>query len=98
MFDDLDRLRSNAHLRGLLDHYAGLGRDERETWRDRLMQLDGIETAQLVRLHGELLAFGWIDQNTGHTPLFKPGVVAACYRITSAGLRALKQASVEEVE
>lgn len=63
MFDDLDRLRDNEVLSALLEHYAGFA--EREAWQDRLMQLDGADRNHLVRLHGELLAFGWIEQNTG---------------------------------
>ena len=39
-----------------------------------------------------VIAYGWIEQNTGVTPLAKPGVVASCYRITPAGLRALRLA------
>jgi hypothetical protein len=29
------------------------------------MQMDGVETKQLSALHGELIAFDWIEQNTG---------------------------------
>ena len=47
------------------------------------MHLDGVEP-QMAKLHGELLAFAWIEQNTG--------VVPACYRITLDGWRAIKQA------
>lgn len=36
-------------------------------------------------LHGELIAFGWVDQNTGHVP--------CRYRVTSSGLRAIQQAN-----
>lgn len=56
------------------------------------MHLDGVEPRQLVMLHGELLAFGWLEQNTGSTRVLKAGAVAACYRVTAAGLRALRHA------
>jgi hypothetical protein len=83
MFDELDRLRTNPHLLELLSHYACLGAENRETWQNRLMHLEGVETAVLVKLHGELLAFGWVEQNTAQVPI--------CYRITLAGLRARRQ-------
>ena len=47
---------------------------------------------ELIWLHGQLLARGWLEQNTGATPVPRPGAVAACYRVTAAGLRALRQA------
>lgn len=81
--DELDRLRSNADLLGLLCHYARLAEAHLEAWHDRLMHLEGIEPPQLARLHGELIAFAWVEQNTGAVP--------ACYRITLAGWRAMKQ-------
>jgi hypothetical protein len=39
-----------------------------------------------------LIACGWLEQNAGATPVLRSGVVAACYRVTAAGLRALRQA------
>jgi hypothetical protein len=95
MFDDLDRLRGNARLLRLLDHYAQPALTNPEAWQDRLMSLDGAEPGPMVKLHGELLAFGWIEQNSGYT-FNQPGVVAACYRITNAGLKALKKISREK--
>jgi hypothetical protein len=92
MFDELERLRGTDALLHLLTHYAQVGGGDRETWQDRLMELPGSEPRELVRLHGELLAYGWVEQNTGVTPVLKRGVVGGCYRITSAGVRALKQA------
>jgi hypothetical protein len=88
MFDELDRLRTSPHLLELLSHYACLGAENRETWQGRLMHLEGVEPAALVKLHGELLAFGWVDQNTGQVPI--------CYRITLAGLRAMRLAEAED--
>ena len=101
MFDELERLRGDAHLLDLLTHYAEAGSADREAWQDRVMTREGVEPRQLARLHGELIAYSWVEQNTGLTPVLKPGVAAACYRITSAGLRALKLARRqvrEEVE
>jgi len=59
------------------------------------MALDEVTGKELSRLHGELIAQGWIEQNTGVTVVLKPGVVSACYRVTTAGQRALKRARVE---
>jgi hypothetical protein len=90
--DGWPRLREGEALALLLAHYADLGAVDREAWLDRRMGLEGAEPRELVRLHGQLIACGWVEQNTGATPLLKPGVVAACYRVTAAGLRALRQA------
>jgi hypothetical protein len=88
MLDDVDHLRNNPHLVQLLSHYARLGAENRETWQGRLMKMEVVEPPELVKLHGELIAFAWVEQNTGQVPI--------CYRITLAGLRAMRQAQVEE--
>ena len=80
MLDDIQRLRNSPPLLQLLSHYAGLGK---ETWTNRLMHLEGVEPSELVKLHGELIAFNWADQNTGQVP--------CCYRGTSSGLKAIQQ-------
>lgn len=59
------------------------------------MQLEGVPAAELVKLHGELIAYGWVEQNTGVTTILKPGVAACCYRVTAAGKRALRSDSAE---
>ena len=92
MFDVLERLRGTQGLMPLLAHYARLGAADREAWQDRLMELDGVQAKDLVRLHGELLAFGLVQLNTGCTSTCKPGVVPSCYRVTPAGQRALRRA------
>ncbi len=91
MFDDgLELLLGTPQLRDLLGHYAQAGAADREAWLDRVMVVDGLDARDLVRLHGLLLAMGWLEQNTGNTPGREPGVVAACYRVTPFGYRALK--------
>jgi hypothetical protein len=97
MFDELERLGDVPDLLKLLTHYAQVGAAERETWQDRLLALEDVPTGELVKLHGELLAYSWIEQNTGSTPILKPGAVACCYRITVAGQRALKWALTERI-
>ena len=90
MLDDFQRLLSNSNLLQLLSHYATLGKENRETWQPRLMQLDGVAAPEMVKLHGELIAFDWADQNTGHVP--------CCYRVTLNGLRAIKQVNGGETD
>jgi hypothetical protein len=97
MLDEMERLGAVKELHDLLDHYRQLAAPDRQVWQDRLLRLDGVEPRDLVKLHGELLAYGWIEQNTGATPTAQRGAAPACYRITTAGLRALKQLEAEEV-
>lgn len=87
MFDFSTRLRENAHLLALLSHYAQLGAEDRAAWQDRLMQVDGLGPKDLTALHGELIAFDWIEQNTGHVGFGPDGALSACYRVTRQGLR-----------
>jgi hypothetical protein len=98
MPEELQRLRDVRGLMRLLVHYAQLGREDRQVWQDRLTGLDGVEGKELTRLYGELLAYGWLEQNTGVTPVLVPGRLACCYRISTAGLRALKRALTEQDE
>jgi len=98
MFDELERLRDVRELFALLTHYQQLGEADRQVWQDRLIEMEGIAPRELVKLHGELLAYGWLEQNTGLTPVLRPGAAASCYRITTAGIRALKQVRSQEVQ
>ena len=91
MFDEFERLCRTKSLLRLLGHYADLGAKDREAWQDRVMSLEGVSPRELSRLHGELIACGWLEQNTGLTPGVKAGAVPGCYRVTPAGLRALRQ-------
>lgn len=90
MFDDLDHLRDNSGLLQLLGHYVELAEPDREAWQDRLMHLEGLEPRDLTKLHGQLIGFGWLEQNTGHTPVLRADAVPACYRATLAGIRAFR--------
>jgi len=92
MIDELELLRQTPVLRKLLGHYAQLAGHDRTAWQDRLMQLDELPPREMTRLHGELIAFNWLEQNTAGCPGLRQGVVPCCYRVTTAGLRALKQA------
>jgi hypothetical protein len=92
MFDELQRLRNDENLRRLLAHYADLGESARDAWQDRVMEWDGGTSADLVHLHGELLAHEWIELNVGVVVGLQTGAVPQCYRVTAVGLRALKRA------
>lgn len=98
MFDELERLRGVKELLALLRHYRQAGEADRQAWQDRLIEMEGVEPRQLVRLHGELLAYGWLEQNTGLTTVLRGGAATNCYRITPAGLRALKQVHAQEMQ
>ena len=93
MFDELERLGEDEHLFALLAHYAGAA--DGEAWQDRVMALDGARPEDLVRLHGELLAYEWIELNTAPVLTPPPGTVPRCYRATAAGLKALRQGRPE---
>lgn len=93
MSDELEPLHEDTRLAALLEHYARGGTD-RHAWLDRVMGLDGVPAEALVKLHGRLLAYDWIEQNSGATPELRPGAVPQCYRATPAGQRALKKAHV----
>jgi hypothetical protein len=96
MVDELQVLQGNDDLSRLLAHYAVVGAVEREAWQDRVMELEGVDRQGLAKLHGMLIAFGWLEQNTGVVPVPQPGAVRQCYRITAAGLRALKMTDLKD--
>ena len=50
------------------------------------MRLDRCDGRDLTRLYGKLIAFGWLEQNTGTLP--------AGYRATRAGVKALEEVAV----
>jgi hypothetical protein len=97
-FDEMERLRTASGLNDLLRHYADLAVPDRHVWQDRLAELAGASPREIIQFHGELLAYGWLEQNAGPAPLLKAGIVPACYRVTTAGLRALKSLQAEPVE
>ncbi|MBY0525445.1 MAG: hypothetical protein K2R98_18710 [Gemmataceae bacterium] len=96
MFEDLDRLRASEPLRQLLKRYVEVA--DVQAWQDRVMAMDGLKPRDLVDLHGQLLAFDWLEQNTGVVTAGSPGTVAGCYKATAAGRRALQAALDVPVE
>jgi hypothetical protein len=95
MLDEMERLRQVRPLFALLGAYHERSAGDRLAWQERVREAGGVAGRDLVRLHGELLAYGWIEQNTGATATTAAGT-AACYRITAAGVRALRQAREEQ--
>jgi hypothetical protein len=89
MIDELQRLRDSAELCQLLEHYARV--DDRAIWQERRMDLGDVSPRDLVKLHGELLAYGWLEQNTGAAQVGEDGALTNCYRVTSAGQRSLRE-------
>jgi hypothetical protein len=94
--DELDRLKAKPNLLQLLTHYADLGALSREEWQDRLMAMEGVEAPEMSKLHGDLIAFQWIEQNTGNFSVLRAGAVPGCYRATLGGLRAVQQIQAPE--
>ena len=90
MFDHLRKLRTSPQLLELFSRYAKPGESNRETWVARLMQIEGVQAAELTKLHGDLIAFDWLEQNSGQMP--------CCYRLTLAGLRAFRRLQRQDVE
>ena len=86
MSDELQTLPASESLLHLLTHYVERSAPDRQAWHDRLMRLDRCEPRDLSKLHGRLIAFGWLEQNTG--------VLPACYRATRAGIKALDEVRV----
>jgi hypothetical protein len=92
MLDEMQRLRTQRGLFPLLFHYHQLAENDRAVWQDRLGVCERFEGKEMSRLFGELIACGWLEQNTGETPVLDNGRVAGCYRITLAGQRAVRHA------
>lgn len=84
MNDELDALRGSPALTDLLTHYARLAGPDRQAWQARKGPDEGVEPRRMSRLHGELMAWGWLEQNTGE---LTPG----SYRVTRAGMSALSR-------
>jgi hypothetical protein len=89
MAEDVDRLREEEPLRRLLARYAGA--EDREAWQDRVMEVEGVPAPALARLHGNLIAYGWVELNLAAPPVMRSGVLPQCYRATAAGRRAVKE-------
>jgi hypothetical protein len=95
MSEELDLLLASAGLAELLAHYGRLAEIDRDVWHPRLNELAGSGSRELSQMHGELIAYGWIDlavyRYGGETGSQRTGG----YRITPDGRRALREAKVD---
>lgn len=87
----METLRTEPGLRDLLQTYAERRKASPQVeWHDRVMALDGVEEERLTKLHGLLLAGGWVETRVHGESFQSPGRLEACYRITPEGLAALR--------
>jgi len=86
-----DALRNDPKLHALLAAYSALKKQKPDAeWHDRIMELPSCTTEQINKLHGLLLAGGWIETRV-HGDSFKTaGRLESCYRITPDGNAALR--------
>jgi hypothetical protein len=84
-------LSENPPLRDLLERYQQ-GREQApdREWHDRVMEIEGASRAELTKLHGLLLANGWIDARVHADAFQTPCAVRDCYKVTPEGSRLLK--------
>ena len=90
MLDGPERLRSSPQLLQLFTHYARLCEENPEAWQVRLTQMEGDGRVDLVKLHGELIAFDFVELDSGQMP--------CRYRLTRAGLKLFQQIKEETTE
>lgn len=92
-------LQSNSPLRELLEQYRQkqFERPDAE-WHDRVMELGTLTTTELSKLHGLLLANGWVDTRVTADAFATAGKLADCYKVTRDGLTALRRADLPFVD
>ncbi len=88
MRDERDRLSEWQALAELLADYLARQGGEREAWLDRPLAIAGLDAQEVTRLHGELLAYGWLEMQLNPSGPRRADTVAECYRLTPAGRRA----------
>src|ERR1700722_2918830 len=92
MFEELDRLRESVNLSGLLLHYGRLSETDRAAWHPRQNDCEGLDPRDLTKLHGELIACGWVEIAIARST--EAGRKSGGYRITVEGRRALREIGV----
>lgn len=91
-----DALRESTPLRELLYHYLTCKQQSPgQEWHDRVMSVGTLEPADVSKLHGHLLANGWVDTRVANDVFNTPGRLTGCYKITPDGARALQWAMKE---
>lgn len=90
MLSSLETLRDDLPMRSLLTEYRHQHFQKPEVeWHHRVMALPRVEPERMSRLHGYLLASGWIDTRVELTSFSAAGEVLSSYRITREGTTAL---------
>jgi hypothetical protein len=90
-------LSQSGDWRRLLEAYSGpvdpqiLPDEHGEVWRPRVGRIDGVETAQLSRLHGTLIALGCLKFELS-------GKVGVQYQVTTLGRQTLERGLVAQSE
>ncbi|HEV8060263.1 MAG TPA: hypothetical protein VGP68_10340 [Gemmataceae bacterium] len=90
MSEELEQIPEDSVLFRLLELYANAGLDNPDAWQLRVMTLEGADDRRLSRLHGRLIAAGWLEFNIAAARA--KNETMRCYRITAAGRRALRRA------
>ena len=91
MIDTFDLLRENPALRQLLEYYCEVAdRKPDVEWHDRIMEMHGADAKMLTRLHGQLLANGWIETRVHFDAIAATGDLRECYKPTRDGVHALR--------
>lgn len=91
MYGTLEILLENPVLHQLLEEYAEKKLKVPDAdWQDRIMQFGECQSKELSRLHGRLIALGWLETRVAHDVFAVPGRLTHCYRITREGQRALR--------
>lgn len=96
MLGPLELLRESLPLRELLAQYKSYREvHPGQEWHDRVMQLGTLEPPEISKMHGVLLANGWVDTRVAIETFNTPGRLQSCYKITPDGVRALQWAMQE---
>jgi hypothetical protein len=90
MSEEIEQIPEDSVLVLLLELYANAGLANPDVWQLRIMTLDGADDRRLSRLHGRLIAAGWLEFNIAAATA--KSETMRCYRITAAGRRALRRA------
>lgn len=90
MLGSIEILCENEALHSLLLTYRQQRKQNPDSeWHDRVMELADTSAQALSKLHGLLLALGWVETRVAREAFETPGKLTACYRITNDGVRAL---------
>lgn len=91
MITGYEALRDDPRLHGLLLTYSKMKKQKPDAdWHDRIMEMDGVSEEELNKLHGLLLASGWMETRVHGDAFRTAGKLEACYRITPDGNAALR--------